>query len=160
MSWYYYRLIPVGGKSEALLLEKYDYHKSTLKALISMRRVRRRPQISIPFPLRISSWFAEHKELLEYFPRRVLVIIPFNIDSEEDIDALMSIIKTLYGFKDARELYREKIRAGRVRPVETGLDPHYQLFLSAKTSTKLTINELYDLLRRAGSEDSTPNSTP
>jgi hypothetical protein len=155
MSWYYYRLIPIGGKSEALLLEKYDYHKNILKGFISIRRVRRKPQISIPFPLRISSWFAEHKELLEYFPNRVLIIIPFNIDSEEDIDVLMDIVKSLYGFKDPGE-FRDKVRAGRVRPVETGLDPHFQLFLNAKTSTKLSIDELYDLLRKAGSEGSTP----
>ncbi len=160
MSWYYYRLIPVGGKSEALLLEKYDYHKNTLKAFISMRRVRRRPQISIPFPLRISAWFAEHKELLEYFPRRVLVIIPFNIDSEEDINALMSIVKALYGFRDAGELVKDKVKAGRVKPIETGLDPHYRLFLNAKTSTKLTIDELYDLLRKVSSEKTEDASTP
>ncbi len=160
MSWYYYRLIPVGGKSDALLLEKYDYHKNVLKGFISMRRVRRRPQISVPFPLRISSWFAEHKELLEYFPRRVLVIIPFNIDSEEDINALMSIVKALYGFRDAGELVKDKVKAGRVKPIETGLDPHYRLFLNAKTSTKLTIDELYDLLRKVSSEKTEDASTP
>jgi len=160
MSWYYYRLIPVGGKSEALLLEKYDYHKNVLKAFISMRRVRRRPQISIPFPLRISAWYAEHKELLEFFPRRVLVIIPFNVDSEEDINVLMDIVKALYGFKDTGELYNEKVRAGRVKPIEVGLDPHYRLFLNANTSTKVTIDKLYDLLRKAGGEEIEDASTP
>ena len=159
MSWYYYRLIPVGGKSEALLLEKYDYHKNILKGFISMRRVRRRPQISIPFPLRISSWFAEHK-LLEYFPNRVLIVIPFNIDSEEDIDVLMDIVKALYGFKDARELFRDKVRAGRVKPIETGLDPHYRLLLNAKSIPKISVDELYDMLRIAGREETEDASTP
>jgi hypothetical protein len=158
MSWYYYRLIPIGGKSEALLLERYDYHKNVLKGFISLRRVRRKPQISIPFPLRISSWFAEHKELLEYFPNRVLIIIPFNIDSEEDIDVLMDIVKSLYGLKDPRE-FKDKVKAGRVRPIEAGLEPHYRLFLNAKSIPKIPIDTLYDVLREASSEE-TENSTP
>ena len=149
----YYRLIPIGGHSEALILELYTPHKSILKGLISMRRVRRGPSISISMPLRMSKWFEEHKELRKFFPERVLTIIPFNVESAVDIDILMSIVKALYGFKDVRELYREKVRAGRVKPIEAGLDPHYQLFLNAKTSTKITIDELYDLLRETGGEE-------
>jgi hypothetical protein len=160
MSWeeklIYYRLIPIGGHSETVILELYTPHKSILKGLIGVRRVRRGAQISISMPLKMSKWFEEHKELRRFFPERVLVIIPFNIDSVTDIDVLMDITKALYGFKDVRELYREKVRAGRVRPIEAGLDPHYQLFLNAKTSTKLTIDKLYDLLRKIGGEDSTP----
>jgi hypothetical protein len=160
MSWkeklIYYRLIPIGGHSETLILELYTPHKSILKGLIGVRRVRRGPQISISMPLRMSKWFEEHKELRRFFPERALVIIPFNIDSVTDIDVLMDITKALYGFKDVRELYRENVRAGRVKPIEAGLDPHYQLFLNAKTSTKITIDELYDLLRKVGGEDSTP----
>ena len=160
MSWeeklIYYRLIPIGGHSEALILELYTPHKSILKGLISMRRVRRGPQISVSMPLRMSKWFEEHKELRRFFPERALVIMPFNIDNVTDIEVLMSIVKVLYGFKDASELYREKIRAGKVKPIEAGLDPHYQLFLSAKTSTKITIDELYDLLRMLGGVNSTP----
>jgi hypothetical protein len=155
----YYRIIPIGGHSDAILLEKHDPHKNVLKGFISLRRVRRGPQISIPMPLRMSTWFAEHNDLLQYFPDRVLVIIPFNIDNVTDIDVLMDIAKALYGFKDARELYREKIRAGKIKPVEAGLDPHYRLFLNAKTFTKIPINTLYDMLREASSEeveDSTP----
>jgi hypothetical protein len=164
MSWeeklIYYRLIPIGGHSEALILELYTPHKSILKGLISMRRVRRGPQISISMPLRMSKWFEEHKELRRFFPERVLVIIPFNIDNVTDIEVLMSIVKALYGFKDVRELYREKVKAGRVKPVEAGLDPHFQLFLNARTSTKLTIDELYDLLRMVGGEEVGDASTP
>jgi hypothetical protein len=147
----YYRIIPI-ERSSTLLLEKVNPHNFALKGLVGIRRVRKKPHITVSFPQGVTEWFIKH-EAIEYFPRHVLVIIPFNIDSEEDINALMSIAKALYGFKDARELYREKIRAGRVRPVEAGLDPHYQLFLSAKTSAKLTIGELYDLLKEAGSED-------
>ncbi len=164
MSWeeklIYYRLIPIGGHSEALILELYTPHRSILKGLISMRRVRRGPQISISMPLRMSKWFEEHKELRRFFPERALVIIPFNIDNVTDIDVLMDIAKALYGFKDASELYREKIRAGKVKPIEAGLDPHYQLFLNAKTSTKITIDELYDLLRKTGGEETGNASTP
>jgi hypothetical protein len=164
MSWeeklIYYRLIPVGGHSETLLLELYTPHRSILKGLISMRRVRRGPQISIPMPLRMSKWFEEHKELRRFFPERVLVIIPFNIDSATDIDVLMDIARVLYGFKDARELYNEKVRAGRIKPVEAGLDPHFRLFLNANTSTKVTIDKLYDLLRKAGGEETEDASTP
>jgi hypothetical protein len=160
MSWeeklIYYRLIPIGGHSEALILELYTPHKSILKGLISMRRVRRGPQISVSMPLRMSKWFEEHKELRRFFPERALVIIPFNIDNVTDIDVLMDIAKALYGFKGIRELYKEKIRAGKVKPIEAGLDPHYQLFLNAKTNTKITIDKLYDLLRTVGGEDSTP----
>jgi hypothetical protein len=160
MSWeeklVYYRLIPVGGHSEALILELYTPHKSILKGLISMRRVRRGPQISISMPLRLSKWFEEHKELRRFFPERALVIIPFNIDNEADIDVIMSIVKALYGFKDIKTLYDMKVRAGRVKPVEAGLDPHYQLFLNARTGTKISIDKLYDLLRKIGTEDSTP----
>ena len=164
MSWeeklIYYRLIPIGRHSEALILELYTPHKSILKGLISMRRVRRGPQISVSMPLRMSKWFEEHKELRRFFPERALVIIPFNIDNVTDIDVLMSIAKALYGFKDANELYKEKIRAGKVKPIEAGLDPHYQLFLNAKTSTKITIDELYDLLRETGGEEVGNASTP
>ena len=161
MSWeeklIYYRLIPLGGHSEALLLELYTPHKSILKGLISMRRIRRGPQISISMPLRLSKWFEEHKELRSFFPGRALVIIPFNIDSVTDIDVLMDIVKALYGFKNVKELYREKIRAGKVKPIEAGLDPHYQLFLNAKTIPKISVDELYDMLREEGAgEDSTP----
>jgi hypothetical protein len=160
MSWeeklIYYRLIPIGGHSEALILELYTPHKSILKGLISMRRVRRGPQISVSMPLRMSKWFEEHKELRRFFPERALVIIPFNIDNVTDIDVLMSIAKALYGFKGISGLYKEKIRAGKVKPIEAGLDPHYQLFLNAKTSTKITIDELYDLLRMLGGVNSTP----
>ena len=156
----YYRIIPVGGHSDAILLEKHDPHRNVLKALISWRRVRRGPQISISFPLRISSWFAEHKELLEYLPERVLVIIPFNIDSVADIDVLMSIAKALYGFKDVKELYREKIKAGKIKPVEAGLDPHYRLFLNAISLPKISVDELYDMLRIAGREETEDASTP
>jgi hypothetical protein len=160
MSWeeklIYYRLIPIGGHSEALILELYTPHRSILKGLISMRRVRRGPQISVSMPLRMSKWFEEHKELRRFFPERALVIMPFNIDSVTDIEVLMSIAEVLYGFKDANELYKEKIRAGKVKPIEAGLDPHYQLFLNAKTSTKITIDELYDLLRMLGGVNSTP----
>ena len=160
MSWEerltYYRLIPIGGHSEALILELYTPHKSILKGLISMRRVRRGPQISVSMPLRMSRWFEEHRELRRFFPERVLTIIPFNIDSAIDIDVITNILKALYGFKDVKALYNEKVRAGKVKPIVTGLDPHYQLFLSAKTSTKLTIDKLYDLLREAGSENSMP----
>jgi len=150
----YYRIIPI-ERSDTLLLEKVTPHNFVLKGLVGMRRVRKKPKLVVSFPQAVTEWFIEH-ETIEYFPKRVLVIVPFNIDSERDIDVITSILKALYGFKDARELYREKIRAGRVRPVEAGLDAHYQSFLSAKSLTKLTINELYDLLRRAGSEDSTP----
>jgi hypothetical protein len=150
----YYRIIPI-ERSNTLLLEKVNPHSFVLKGLIGIRRVRKKPKFTVSFPQAVTEWFAEHG-LLEYFPTRVLVIVPFNIDSERDIDVITNILKALYGFRDAREIYREKIRAGRLRPIEAGLDPHYQSFLSAKTSTKLTINELYDLLRRAGSEDSTP----
>jgi hypothetical protein len=164
MSWeeklIYYRLIPIGGHSEALILELYTPHKSILKGLISMRRVRRGPQISVSMPLRMSKWFEEHRELRRFFPERALVIIPFNIDNVTDIDVLMSIAKALYGFKGISELYKEKIRAGKVKPIEAGLDPHYQLFLNAKTSTKITIDELYDLLRTVGGEEVGDASTP
>ena len=147
----YYRIIPI-ERSGTLLLEKVvNPHSFDLKGLIGLRRVRRKPRFTVSFPQAVTEWFIEHG-LLEYFPNRVLVIVPFNIDSERDIDVITNILKALYGFKDVRELYREKIRAGRVRPVEAGLDPHYQLFLNAKTSTKITIDELYDLLRRAGIE--------
>jgi len=157
MSWeeklIYYRLIPIGGHSEALILELYTPHKSILKGLISMRRVRRGPQISVSMPLRLSKWFEEHKELRGFFPDRVLTIIPFNVEGAVDIDILMSIVKALYGFKDVKTLYNEKVKAGKVKPIEAGLDPHYQLFLSANTSTKITIDELYDLLREVGGEE-------
>ena len=146
----YYRIIPI-KKSDTLLLEKVNPHSFVLKGLIGVRRVRKKPHITVSFPQGVTEWFIEH-EAIEYFPKHVLVIIPFNVDSEEDINVLMSIVKALYGFKGISELYREKIRAGRVKPIEAGLDPHYQLFLSAKTSTKLTIDKLYDLLRMAGSE--------
>jgi len=148
----YYRIIPI-FRSDTLLIEKVvNTHSFILKGLIGLRRVRKKPHITVSFPQSITKWLAEHG-LLEYFPRHVLIVMPFNIDSVTDIDVLMSIVKALYGFKDARELYREKIRAGRLRPVEAGLDAHYQSFLSAKTSTKLTASRLYDLLRRAGSEE-------
>jgi len=156
----YYRIIPVGGHSDAILVEYHDPHKNVLKALISWRRVRRGPQISISFPLRISSWFAEHKELLEYLPERVLVIIPFNIDNVTDIDTIMSITKALYGFKDAKELYNEKVKAGKIKPVEAGLDPHYRLLLNAKSIPKISVDELYDMLRIAGREETEDTSTP
>ncbi len=154
----YYRIIPI-ERSNTLLLEKVNPHSFALKGLIGMRRVRKKPKLTVSFPQAVTEWFAEHG-LLEYFPTRVLVIVPFNIDSERDIDVITNILKALYGFRDAREIYREKIRAGRLRPIEAGLDPHYQSFLSAKTSTKLTINELYDSLRRAGSEETEDASTP
>ena len=146
----YYRIIPI-ERSDTLLLEKINPHRFILKGLIGIRRVRKKPHITVSFPQSITKWFIEHG-LLEHFPSRVLVIMPFNIDNVTDIDVLMNIAKALYGFKDVRELYREKVRAGRVRPTETGLDPHYQLFLSAKSLTKLTITRLYDLLRETGSE--------
>jgi len=145
----YYRIIPVGGHSDAILLEFHDPHKNILKGFISLRRVRRGPQISVSMPLRLSKWFEEHKELRRFFPERVLVIIPFNIDSVTDIEVLMSVAKALYGFKDAKELYKEKIRAGKVKPIEAGLDPHYQLFLNAKSIPKISVDELYDMLRDA-----------
>jgi hypothetical protein len=156
----YYRIIPIGGHSDAILLEKHDPHKNILKGFISLRRVRRGPQISIPMPLRMSTWFAEHNDLLQYFPDRVLVIIPFNIDNERDIDVISNILKVLYGFKDAKELYKEKIKAGKIKPVEAGLDPHYRLLLNAKTLTKIPINTLYDMLREAGTEEFEDASTP
>jgi hypothetical protein len=146
----YYRIITI-ERSSTLLLEKVNPHSFVLKGLIGIRRVRKKPHITVSFPQGVTEWFIEH-EAIEYFPKRVLVIMPFNVDSEEDVDVLMNIVKSLYGFKGARDLYNEKVRAGRVRPIETGLDPHYQLFLSAKTSTKITIDKLYDLLREAGSE--------
>jgi hypothetical protein len=146
----YYRIIPI-EKSNTLLLEKVALHSFALKGLIGMRRVRKKPKLTVSFPQAVTEWLIEH-EAIEYFPSRVLVIVPFNVDSERDIDVITSILKALYGFKDVRELYSEKIRAGRVRPVEAGLDPHYQSFLSAKSLTKITIDKLYDLLRRAGEE--------
>jgi len=146
----YYRIIPI-ERSDTLLLEKVAPHSFALKGLIGMRKVRKKPHVMVSFPQSITEWFAE-RGLLEYFPRHVLVIIPFNVDSERDIDVITNILKALYGFKDARELYREKIRAGRLRTVEAGLDAHYQLFLSAKSLTKLTIGRLYDLLRETGNE--------
>ena len=164
MSWeeklIYYRLIPIGGHSEALILELYTPHKSILKGLISMRRVRRGPQISVSMPLRLSKWFEEHRELRKFFPDRVLTIIPFNVESAVDIDILMSIVKALYGFKDVKTLYNEKVKAGKVKPIEAGLDPHYQLFLNAKTIPKISVDELYDMLRIAGSEETEDTSTP
>jgi len=146
----YYRIIPI-ERSNTLLLEKVTPHSFALKGLIGIRKVRKKPKLVVSFPQGVTEWFAEHG-LLEYFPSRVLVIVPFNIDSERDINVLMSIVKALYGFKDVGELYSEKIRPGRVRPVETGLNVHYQSFLSAKSLTKITIDKLYDLLRRAGEE--------
>jgi hypothetical protein len=146
----YYRIIPI-GRADTLLLEKVNPHGFALKGLVGLRRVRKKPHITVSFPQSVTEWFIEH-EAIEYFPRHVLVIMPFNVDSEEDIDVLMSIVKVLHGFKDARDLYSKKVRAGRVRPIETGLDPHYQLFLNARTNTKITIDELYDLLRGAGGE--------
>jgi len=146
----YYRIIPI-ERSDTLLLEKVNPHNFVLKGLIGLRRVRKKPHLTVSFPQSATVWFMEHG-LLEYFPRHVLVIVPFNADSEEDINVLMSVVKALYGFKDVRELYREKVRAGRVRPIEAGLDPHYQLFLNARTSTKIAISRLYDLLKEAGSE--------
>ena len=143
----YYRIIPI-ERSDTLLLEKVTPHSFALKGLIGVRRVRKKPKLVVSFPQAVTEWFVEHG-LLEYFPTRVLVVVPFNIDSERDIDVITSILKALYGFKDARELYREKIRVGRVRPVNFGLDAHYQLFLSAKSVPKLSINDLYDLLRRS-----------
>ncbi len=146
----YYRIIPI-EKSSTLLLEKVNPHSFVLKGLVGLRRVRKKPHITVSFPQGVTEWFIEH-EAIEYFPNRALVIVPFNVDSEEDIDVLMSIVKALYGFKGARDLYNEKVKAGRLRPVETGLDPHYQLFLNAKSLTKITIGRLYDLLRRAGGD--------
>jgi hypothetical protein len=147
----YYRIIPI-FRSDTLLIEKVvNPHSSVLKGLIGLRRVRRKPRFTVSFPQAVTKWFMEHG-LLEYFPNRALVIVPFNVDSEEDTNVLMSVVKALYGFKDVRELYREKVRAGRVRAVEAGLDPHYQLFLNAKSVPKLSINDLYDLLRRSGVE--------
>jgi hypothetical protein len=154
----YYRIIPI-ERSDTLLLEKINPHRFILKGLIGIRRVRKKPHITVSFPQGVTEWFIEH-EAIEYFPKRVLVIIPFNVDSEEDINVLMSIVKALYGFKGISELYSEKIRAGRVRPVETGLNVHYQSFLSAKTDTKLTIDKLYDLLRTVGGEETGNASTP
>jgi hypothetical protein len=147
----YYRIITI-ERSDTLLLEKVAPHSFVLKGLIGIRRIRRKPKLTISFPQGVTEWFIEH-EAIEYFPSRALVIVPFNVDSERDIDVLMDIAKALYGFKDAKVLYREKIRAGRLRPVEAGLDAHYQSFLSAKTGTKITASRLYDLLRRAGSEE-------
>ena len=147
----YYRIIPI-ERSDTLLLEKVAPHSFALKGLIGIRKVRKKPHVMVSFPQSITEWFAE-RGLLEYFPRHVLVIIPFNIDSVTDIDVLMDIAKALYGFKDARELYREKIKAGKIKPVEAGLDPHYRLFLNAKTFTKIPINTLYDMLREASSEE-------
>jgi len=146
----YYRIIPI-EKSNTLLLEKVNPRSFVLKGLIGMRRVRKKPKLVVSFPQAVTEWFIEH-EAIEYFPSRVLVIVPFNIDSERDIDVITSILKALYGFKDVGELYSEKIRPGRVRPVEAGLDPHYQSFLNAKSLTKITIDKLYDLLREAGVE--------
>ncbi len=143
----YYRIIPI-ERSDTLLLEKVAPHSFVLKGLIGIRRVRRKPKLTISFPQAVTEWFIEH-EAIEYFPSRVLVIVPFNVDSERDIDVITNILKALYGFKGARDLYNEKVKAGRVRSIETGLDPHYQLFLSAKSMPKLSINDLYDLLRSA-----------
>jgi len=162
----YYRVISVGGHSDAILVEFHNPHRNMLKAMISLRRVRVKPQISIPFPLRVTSWFQKHPDLLELFPRRVLVIMPFNITSETDIDILTDILKALYRFKNVSELYKEGIRAGKLRPADSDLEEHYRQFLTAHTFPKLTINAFFKLLREAPSqlgeseteepEDSTP----
>jgi hypothetical protein len=145
----YYRIIQLGGHSEALFLERHDPHKTTLKALISMRSMNRGSEITISMPLQMSRWFALHRELLDYLPPRVLVVIPFNIDSEWDINVITNILKALYGFMDARVLYENGVRPGRVKSAINGLEPHYRLLLNARTRTVLSVNDLYNALRMA-----------
>jgi hypothetical protein len=90
-----------------------------------------------------------HRELLDYLPPRVLVVIPFNIESERDINVIANILKALYGFMDARVLYEGGVRAGRVKSVADGLEPHYKLLLGARARTVLSIGDLYNALRMA-----------
>jgi hypothetical protein len=143
----YYRIIQLGGHSEALFLERHDPHKNTLKAFISMRSMNRGSEITISMPLQLSRWFALHRELLDYLPSRVLVVIPFNINSEWDINVIANILKALYGFVDVRVLYESGVRAGRVKSVTDGLEPHYRLLLGARARTVLGIGDLYNALR-------------
>ena len=152
----YYRIIPVGGHSRAILLEYHDPHRSILKALISDRGVRRGQQLWVSLPLQMSMWFAKHPELRQYLPQRVLSIFPFNITSERDIDVIMNIVKALYGFKSAENLYAMRVKPGRVKPVDSGMDEHYRLFLNANTKTKISPDEFYKLLQKASHEFETP----
>ena len=162
----YYRIINVGGHSDAILLEYHDPHKNVLKALISVRRVRVKPSISIPFPLRITSWFQKHKELLDLFPRRMLVVIPFNVTTETDIDIIAEILKALYRFRSVDELYREGIRAGKLRPADSDLEEHYRQFLTAQTFPRIPVSTFFKLLRTIPSqlseseEEKAEGSTP
>ena len=146
----YYRIIQLGGHSDALFLELHDPHKNVLKALISMRLVNRGSELTISMPLRVSKWFSAHRELLDYLPPRVLVVMPFNIDSERDVDVITSILKVLYGFMDVRELYESGVKAGRVKSVDVGLESHYKLLLGARTQPKLLIDDFYKALRDGG----------
>ena len=154
----YYRVIPVGGHSRAVLLEYHDPHKSVLKALISDRGVRRGQQLWVSLPLQMSKWFAQRPELRQFLPQRVLTILPFNIASPTDIDIIAIIAKTLYGFVSPEDLYRVGVKPGRVKPAGSGMDEHYRLFLNANTKTKISPDELYELLRKASRE--TEVSTP
>jgi len=154
----YYRIIPMGGHSRAILLEYHDPHKSVLKALISERGVRRGQQLWVSLPLQMSMWFAQHPELRQFLPQRVLSIFPFNITSERDIDMIMYIVKALYGFMPLEELYRKGLKAGRVKPSSSGMDIHYHLFLNADTKMKISIDELYDILRMVNREPETSTS--
>ena len=154
----YYRVIPVGGHSRAILLEYHDPHRSILKALISERGVRRGQQLWVSLPLQMSMWFAKHPELRQFLPQRVLTVLFFNITSPTDIDTIMNIVRTLYGFTTPENLYAMKIKPGRIKPVDSGMDEHYRLFLNADTKTKISPDELYELLRKASRE--TEVSTP
>ena len=145
----YYRIIQLGGHSEALFLERHDPHKTTLKSFVGMRPINRGSEIVISLPLQLSRWFALHRELLDYLPPRVLVVIPFNIESERDINVIANILKALYGFMDVRVLYEGGVRAGRVKSVADGLEPHYKLLLGARARTVLSIGDLYNALRMA-----------
>ncbi len=138
----YYRVIRLGGHSEALFLELHGPHKTMLKALISVRPMNRGSEITISMPLQLSRWFAMHRELLDYLPPRVLVVIPFNTSYEKDIDVIANILKVLYGFMDVGVLYENNVKPGRV----TNLEEHYKLLLNARAETVVSINELYNAL--------------
>ena len=154
----YYRIIPVGGHSRAVLLEYHDPHKSVLKALISARGVRRGQQLWVSLPLQMSRWFAQHPELRPFLPQRVLTVLFFNITSPKDIDTIMNIVKALYGFVSPEDVYHMGVKPGRIKPASSGMDEHYRLFLNANTETTISPDELYELLRKASRE--TEASTP
>lgn len=138
----YYRIIRLRGHSESLFLERHNPHENTLKAFIGIRPLNRGSEITISMPSQLSRWFTMHRELLNYLPPRVLVVIPFNIDGEKDIDVLANVLKVLHGFMDVGVLYENNVKPGRV----TNLEEHYKLLLNARSETVVSINELYNAL--------------